>query len=346
MRGIVRRYRAGIATVGIGATLVAVLFGPLSVFPYMMLSVVEVSFSFDNAIVNARWLVQMGERWQKLFLTLGLVIAVGGVRLVLPILVVMATAQLDFADVTRLALLDQSRYSTLLSDAHAQVELFGGTFLLLVFLDFIFGDDKLTWLRIEQVLVRFRSTRIRYLAAACIVLLVSTRAELIQQLPLLFTGLLSIATYALVHGLAARLKTHDEAAAAGKRRTGWAGLAAFLYLEVQDASFSLDGLIGAFAISNNVLLIAIALGIGAWFVRSLTIDLSRKGSQRKFIFLENGAYWAIGALAGCMLTSVEVEAPQFIVGLSGVLFIGAAVWHSIRVRPDQTEPQVAMATSG
>ena len=89
-----------------------------------------------------------------------------------------------------------------------------------------------------------------------------------------------------------------------------AGVFAFLYLEVLDASFSFDGVIGAFAISNDVLVIALGLGIGAFWIRSLTIYLVRAGTLSEYVYLEHGAHWAIGVLAVIMLASVEYHIPE------------------------------------
>ena len=75
------------------------------------------------------------------------------------------------------------------------------------------------------------------------------------------------------------------------------GLGAFLYLEVLDASFSFDGVIGAFALTNNILLIAIGLGVGAMYVRSMTIMLVERGTLAQFRYLEHGAFYSIFALS-------------------------------------------------
>ena len=110
------------------------------------------------------------------------------------------------------------------------------------------------------------------------------------------------------------------------------GAAAFLYLEVLDASFSFDGVIGAFALSNNIFIIAMGLGIGAMFVRSMTVMLVDKGTLAQYRFLEHGAFWAIIALAIIMLVSAIPGAhiPETITGLIGAVLIGTAFWWSVR----------------
>jgi hypothetical protein len=109
-----------------------------------------------------------------------------------------------------------------------------------------------------------------------------------------------------------------------------ASAASFLYLEVLDASFSFDGVIGAFALTNNLFIIAIGLGIGAMFVRSLTVMLVEKGTLASYRYLEHGAFYAIGALALLMLVGTAVEVPDALTGLIGAVFIGLSLWQSIR----------------
>jgi len=114
--------------------------------------------------------------------------------------------------------------------------------------------------------------------------------------------------------------------------TGKAAAFLFLYLEVIDASFSFDGVVGAFAISQNIFVIAAGLGIGAMYIRSLTVFLVRRGTLSEYIYLEHGAHYAIGALAIILAISIETDVPQIITGLVGVAFIGLALLSSIRQR--------------
>ena len=107
----------------------------------------------------------------------------------------------------------------------------------------------------------------------------------------------------------------------------------FLRLEVVDASFSMDGVIGAFAMSNNVVLIMAGLGVGSLWVRSLTIYFQRSGALIQFRYLEHGAYWAIVALAGIMFAKIyHLELPELVVGSIGLVVIGGALWSSISKR--------------
>ena len=108
------------------------------------------------------------------------------------------------------------------------------------------------------------------------------------------------------------------------------GLAGFLYLETLDASFSFDGVIGAFAITHDIIIIAIGLGVGAMFVRSMTLMLVDKGTLGEFRYLEHGAFYAIGALSALMYIGTLMEVSEIITGLIGAGFIVLALYSSIR----------------
>ena len=324
-----------------------------------ILAVLEVSLSFDNAVVNATVLVRMSPFWQRIFLTVGVAIAVFGMRLIFPLLIVGITAKLSPVEAVRLALEKgdpntKGTYGYLLHQAHPAIAAFGGMFLLMLFLDFMFEERETTWLSwIEKPLAKIGKLDQLSVVIALVVLAVSaytlgTSADTAQPdriSTILVSGILGLATYLLVNGLGEFFDVDDEDAAdedtAGgeieftvtkPKATHVVGKAAFflfLYLEVLDASFSFDGVIGAFAITPDPIIIAIGLGIGAMFIRSLTVFLVRKGTLNEYVYLEHGALWAIGALAVILLITIEYEVPEVVTGLVGVAFIGLALVSSI-----------------
>ena len=107
-----------------------------------ILAVMEVSLSFDNAVVNASVLKHWNQFWRTLFLTVGIIVAVFGMRLIFPLLIVGVTADMSMIEVAQLALNDPKSYSEKLMAHHAEIAAFGGMFLLLVFLNFLFDDEK------------------------------------------------------------------------------------------------------------------------------------------------------------------------------------------------------------
>lgn len=307
--------------------------GPQAAFVTLVLIAVEVTFSFDNAIINARVLMTMSRFWQQMFITVGMLIAVFGMRLVFPIVVVMATAGLPWGEVVNLALRNPNEYARELEDAHISIASFGGMFLLMLCFHFFFdGSRRIRWIDIiERPLQRMGRWWV-YGVASFVVLLAITFIPLNKYPTETFiAGLSGIITYLAVHGLADLFARKQETDASGKmvQRAGMAGFMSFLYLEVLDASFSFDGVIGAFAVTKDVVLIAVGLGVGAFWVRSLTIFMVRRHVLSAYRYLEHGAHYTIGMLAFVLLAGIFLHISEFIAGLLGVGIIGASIASSI-----------------
>lgn len=295
-----------------------------------ILGVMEVSLSFDNAVVNAAVLRNWNVFWQKLFLTVGILVAVVGMRLLFPLLIVSVATGLGLMDVWSMAIYEPQEYARHLTDKHAEVAAFGGIFLLMVFLRFLFDEEKeLHWLGwIEQKLGEHGSESLAVLVCLVTILVAVQFLPEGTRLAVLTSGVMGLAVYVGVDYISGLLEEEEETETVGKLiQRGSVG--GFLYLEVLDASFSFDGVIGAFAITSDVVIIMIGLGIGAMFVRSLTVFLVRKGTLEEFVFLEHGAHYAIGILAVIMLASMSQHIPEWLTGLSGVAFIGLSLWSSI-----------------
>jgi uncharacterized protein len=302
----------------------------------LILAVLEWSLSFDNAIVNAKVLARMSAFWQKMFLTVGLLIAVGFMRLAFPILIVMVSAKLGFGETVSLALNNPTEYSHKLSEAHVVIAMFGGTYLMLIALGFLFDNERedywLSW--VERTLARAgKWDNLKYFAAVVFTLLAGLTFGSAHQVSVLLAGLSSIAVFFAVESFSKLFESdEDESVAKKVVRTGWGAFALFIYLEVQDSAFSFDGVTGAFAISNVVLVIAIGLGLGALYVRTMTVHLVKTGQLDTFRYLEHGAYWAITTLAVCLLLGVaDIDVPEYVTGVLGIVFIGTAFWQSVRV---------------
>jgi len=309
-----------------------------------ILAAMEVSLSFDNAVVNASVLKTWDAYWQKLFLGVGIVIAVFGMRLLFPLVIVAVAADIGIMDVWRLALNDPKTYSMHLTNHHAEVAAFGGMFLLLVFLNFLFDDEKeVHWLgNVEKKLGSLgKVSSISVMIALAVLLGSMGLVGEAQKLEVLVSGLWGILIYVGVDAVSNLLEKEEEGSNVGDLvKKG--GIGGFLYLEVLDASFSFDGVIGAFAITTDVVIIMLGLAIGAMFVRSLTVYLVKKGTLDEFVFLEHGAHYAIGILAAIMLASMKFHIPELFTGLIGVAFIGASLWSSVRHRRHK-EAAVAIA---
>lgn len=304
------------------------------VFIALVLGVLEVSLSFDNAVVNAMKLEKMSEVWRHRFITWGILIAVFGMRFLFPILVVSIFAKLSMLEVFNIATNNVDKYAYYLHQTHAPIVTFGGLFLVMLFLNYFFDHKKeVHWIKpIEAPLSHLDHVKgIEIVIALGLLLATQNFVAVEQKVHVLIAGISGIITYLVIDGVAHFLEKHEEmrAAKCNMQSVACTGFVSFMYLELIDASFSLDGVLGAFALSKDIIIITIGLSIGAMFVRSLTIMLVEKKTLAQFLYLEHGAHWAIGALAGLMLVSTVREVPEVITGLIGLGFILAAFVSSI-----------------
>ncbi len=293
-----------------------------------VLSVLEISLSFDNAVVNATILKDMDEKWRRRFLTWGILIAVFGMRIVFPLLIVAIAAHLGPVEAVTLAVEQPDRYAQILTDAHVGIAAFGGTFLFMVGLKFFFDQEKDThWVAfIERRLSKAASIDSIEIVVVLLALYGVSTFLGDHAREFLVAGILGLVAFVAVKGVAGYMEASNEATDAVYK----SGAASFLYLELLDASFSFDGVIGAFALSNNLFVIAIGLGVGAFYVRSMTIMLVDKGTLAEYRYLEHGAFWAILALATIMYAQTLTHIPEVLTGLIGATFIGLSFWSSVR----------------
>ena len=310
-----------------------------------VLAVLEISLSFDNAIVNANKLKDMTPVWQHRFLTWGIVIAVFGMRIVFPLLIVVIAARIGPIEALVLAAREPQEYARIMNEAHLPIAAFGGTFLMMVGLTYFFNHEKdVHWIGfIEKHMAR--SATVKGIEIAFVLALILVFSNLLEGeaantfVHAAIYGLLTFLAVEVVGGLLdASQKAMSEAAKGG--------LGAFIYLEVLDASFSFDGVIGAFALTQNLFVIAIGLGIGAMYVRSMTIMLVEKGTLAEYRYLEHGAFYAILILSVVMYCQTLVHIPEVITGLGGATLIGISLWSSIRYNRRERELELRAGTHG
>lgn len=316
-----KHFYSSIVITVIGLVLALYLGGLYALYITALLAVLEVSLSFDNAVVNAKVLETMEPKWQQRFITIGIPIAVFGMRFIFPVLIVSVASSMGFVEAFNLALNEPEKYQHSLESTKNLIYAFGGSFLLMVFLDFFFEEDREhKWIKIlEQNRVVDKVSEVNnielMLAIALGLVLINMTND--AGIAMAYFG------GVLLHSMIASL---DDLLSTDGVRSGIMG---FLYLEVLDASFSFDGVIGAFALSSNIFIIMIGLGIGAMFVRSLTLYFVEKKTLSEFRYLEHGAHYAILALASVMFMKMFFEVSEVIVGTIGITFIAIAVYHSI-----------------
>jgi hypothetical protein len=307
----------------------------------------EASLSLDNAVVNASILRNMTTKWRKLFLTLGMAIAVFGMRVVFPLLIVAIAGKVGPIEAIRIAVDHPKQYEQIITNAHVSISGFGGAFLLLVGLHYFFDPDKeVHWFKPVESLLSTMS-KIPVLPYVFTAVIIGSLGLLLshERNTFLLASLFGALAYFVVKFAGDKLQVPDSA----QGNAAKAGLGAFLYLELLDASFSFDGVIGAFALSNNIFIIALGLGIGAMFVRSMTIYLVDKDTLGEFRYLEHGAFWAITVLGIIMVTSPLINVPEAITGLVGAVLIGSALYASVlynRAHPDEVEDGAVVLPSG
>ena len=314
-------FRSSIVITVIGLIVAFYLGGFYAVYITALLAVLEVSLSFDNAVVNAKVLETMEEKWQKRFITFGIPIAVFGMRFIFPILIVSIASSMGFVEAFNLALNEPEKYHHSLESTKELIYAFGGSFLLMVFLDFFFDEDREDkWIKVledNRVTDKIGSVNnIELMFALMLGLFLVNKTGDASIAMAYFGGV-------FLHSIISSL---DELLSTDGIRSGIMG---FLYLEVLDASFSFDGVIGAFALSSDIFIIMIGLGIGAMFVRSLTLYFVEKKTLSEFRYLEHGAHYAILALAMVMFMKMFFEVSEIIVGTIGITFIALSLYHSV-----------------
>jgi hypothetical protein len=306
------------------------LSGALSFFFIgLVLSLLEISLSFDNAIVNANKLQYMTPIWQRRFLTWGILIAVFGMRIIFPLAIVAIAANIGPIAAIKLAVLEPDEYARIIDASHVSIAAFGGTFLMMVALTYFVDEEKdVDWfVALEGRLRQWAS--LRGLEIAFVILVIIAFAWSLPPTVManfLLSAMFGLLTFLLVELLGNLLDRADEVA--DMARTG--GLGAFLYLEVLDASFSFDGVIGAFAFTKNLFLIAIGLGIGAFYVRSMTIMLVEKNTLSELRYIEHGAFYSIFLLSVIMFAQSHIHIPELVTGFIGIALIGLALIASLR----------------
>lgn len=346
--GNLKFFRGSLLVALAGAIAAYYIGGVNALFLVFVLSILEISLSFDNAVVNATVLKDMDEVWRKRFLTWGILIAVFGMRIVFPVAVVSVIAGVSPWAALNIAIDDPSQYKSLMESAHVSLMGFGGAFLMLVGLDFFLSEDKDDhWVgAIERPLLYVGKVKFaaEILTVLGVLLIAGVYLPEADQYSFVASGASGIAVFIVIHKIAALMEGredersgHDATTAAAK-----SGLGMFLYLEVLDASFSFDGVIGAFAISTNLFIIAIGLGVGAMFVRSLTIMFVEKNTLEEYRYLEHGAFYAIIALAIIMFLKTFIHVPEVVTGLIGAGFISLAFVHSLIVKnkPEEVESKL------
>lgn len=302
--------------------------GWAALFTTMLLALLEVTLSFDNAVVNAKVLKKMSAVWQGRFLTWGILIAVFGTRFVLPIVIVSVVVWASPWAITQMAIFDPVHYGELLHEAGYAIHAFGAAFLIMVALKYFLDAEKdVHWIRVleEHLTLWGRIEAIEIVIALAIIAGLSFLVPAAAASTVLVGGIVGVVLFIVMQGVTSAFSVEAKG-------VEHVSVAFFVYLEVLDAAFSLDGVIGAFALTSSIPIIAVGLGVGAFFVRSLTVYMVRERTLDTLTFLEHGAHWAIFGLAVSMFAALLFEVPELVTGTIGIAFVLAAYWSSVIVQ--------------
>ena len=307
-----------------------------TIYYVIILGLLEMALSFDNAVVNAKVLSKLSNLWRGLFLWVGLPIAVFGMRLIFPILLVYWTTPLSFLNVINQAFRDPEGYSASLYLGMPLISGFGACFLFMVFVSFLFEYKSKSnphmhehsWIRFIENSMFVRWLRGYIWSVACIGIIICIIIWLLGwgglgQPKIGLSALLGLIVHQVLYFLNQFLGREKSA-----KNTFVSGFMGFCYLEILDASFSLDGVLGAFAITSDILIIFAGLAIGALYVRSMTIYLVKHNILSKFKYLEQGAFYAIGFLALMLFLKMFFHVPELMVATVSILIVVIAIWHS------------------
>jgi hypothetical protein len=301
--------------------------GSAALWPVFILAIIEITFSFDNAVLNSEVLSRMSRIWRTIFLTVGIAIAVFGVRLILPLVLVAATTGLGVGHVLDMALHHPDEYAENLHEGYPVIAAFGGVFLLMIGLRFLAEERETKWLPfIEHGIAKHRRPWLIPIAGAAVTTIIMATVLRPGDMRIVIAAGLGALTFLIIKGISTAIESRQAGGRVSKHHN-WIN---FLYLEMLDASFSFDGVIAAFAITKDVVLIAAGLGIGALYVRSITVHLLEKGTLNDYRYLIHGAHYAIIILGLILILSMKVELPEWFTGLIGITIIAWAFISSIR----------------
>lgn len=296
----------------------------------IILAIIEISLSCDNAILNAKNIQKMSPLWQRRFLTWGIVIAVFGMRIVFPIIIVCIVATINPIEAVKIAIFSPQDYLKIISDAHIPIAGFGGTFLLMVSLTFFLNRNKnIHWINFLEIPMSYlsRIRGIKFFLVLLLIIGISCILSIRDIYILIFSSTFALMTFYAINFFESILSGDNQTKSVTQKKHG---LSLFLYLEIIDASLSFDGVISSFAITKNFFIIIIGLTIGAVYVRSMTVLMLKKGMLQKYKYLEHGSFYSIFVLSIVIFLQTVINVPEIFTGTSSTLLIILSIYSSIK----------------
>lgn len=286
------------------------------------LSLFEAVSSVDNAIINAEVLTTMGARARRWFLTWGIFIAVFLVRGLLPFLIIWAfNTTLSPMQIFSAAWSSDPLVLESIEKSAPILLVAGGVFLLFLFLHWLFLEDKKLGLpRTEKF---FMSKGVWFYAVVSVLLSIIAWFALKESNLMGFGAVVGSSLFFITHGF----KQNAEEQEKKLLGSGSSDLSKLFFLEIIDTTFSIDGVLGAFAFTLSVPLILVGNGFGAILVRQITISNIER--IKKYVYLKNGAMYSILVLGIIMiLHSFAFHIPEYVSPLATFVIIGFFFWKS------------------
>lgn len=297
------------------------------------LSVFEVITSIDNAVINAEVLSGMSKKAQRWFLTYGFFFAVFVVRGLLPLLIILlANPSLGPMGALTATFSNDPHVAEAIERTAPLLLLGGGVFLVFLFFNWLFLEPKNYGLTGERFFLKQGAW---FFAIVSVLLTVIVWFALKENPLLAFSAVVGSTAFFIIHGF--RQFAEEQETKLLDKSNNMSDLSKIAYLEVLDTTFSIDGVVGAFAFTFSVPLILLGNGIGAVVLRWLTVSNIER--IKKYKYLKNGAMYSILFLGSIMiLDSFGFHIPHW---LSPVITIGAVAWFFYKSRREMSVAPVS-----
>jgi len=284
----------------------------------------ETVTSLDNAIINAEVLSTMAARARRWFMTWGLLIAVFGIRLLLPWLIVwISSPALGPWEALTATFSSDPQVAAAIEESAPILLIGGGTFLIFLFLHWLFLEEKHFGLRGERYI---RKKGVWFFAVVSIILAAVVWFALERDPMMAFSAVIGSTAFFIVHGFRENAQEQEKQMLSGTM-SDWSKI---FYLEVIDATFSIDSVIGAFAFTMSVPLIMIGCGLGAVIVRELTVRNIE--NIRRYVYLKNGAMYSIFFLGIIMIAdSFGARIPPWLSPIITFAVVGYFFFRSMQL---------------
>jgi len=289
------------------------------------LAIFESITSIDNAIINAEILATMQAKARRWFLTWGILIAVFGIRGLLPWLIVWVMAPgLSPWQALTATFTDDPAAQKAIQDSAPVLLIGGGVFFIFLFCNLLFEEPKKFGLPGEDFFARQGAW---FYAMVSIALMLIVWFALKKEPMLGFGAVVGSTAFFITHGFKRYAETQEERLL--HAQTTISDIAKIIYLEVIDSTFSIDGVVGAFAFTLSVPLILLGNGIGAIVVRQLTIYNLDK--IKRYVYLKNGAMYSVLVLGFVMLGhGYGIHIPDWLAPVSTIVIVGYFLWKSLK----------------